>query len=158
MEDRIIVKGLYRHFKGKFYRVLNICEHTETKEKMVYYQALYGNMNFYVRPYEMFASEVDKEKYPLVEQKYRFEFISHTDEETKDFNNFKKYYKEIGINSYYKVIKYLGNNELLVKEICDNEISYKILSNVSDLIDDSFILEVTENDIAKECPKLLFDY
>lgn len=67
------IKGVYKHFKGDYYLVEDVAIHSETREKYVVYRALYGDTGLYIRPYDMFTSKVDKEKYPNVEQEYRFE-------------------------------------------------------------------------------------
>lgn len=51
--------GLYRHYKGKDYRVVGVARHTETKEPVVVYQALYGGRGLWVRPAAMFNGTVE---------------------------------------------------------------------------------------------------
>lgn len=71
----IKINGIYKHFKGKYYLVIDIAFDSETKEKMVVYRRLYDDMSLWVRPLDMFLSEVDHIKYPNVTQKYRFELV-----------------------------------------------------------------------------------
>lgn len=80
MERVIKIGKTYRHFKGNLYKVLDIVNDSESNndieyKKVVIYQALYGENLKWARPYDMFNSFVDKEKYPNVEQKYRFEEV-----------------------------------------------------------------------------------
>lgn len=67
------IKGIYKHFKGNYYIVEDMAYDCETKEKVVVYRQLYGDNRLWIRPLDMFLSEVDHDKYPDVVQKYRFE-------------------------------------------------------------------------------------
>ena len=62
--------GIYKHFKGDYYLVEDVATHSETS---VIYRSLYGENELYIRPMDMFLSKVDREKYPNVEQEYRFQ-------------------------------------------------------------------------------------
>ena len=73
MDRELKIHGVYKHFKGDHYIVEDVAIHSETKEKLVIYRALYGDNTLYPRPYDMFMSQVDHEKYPEVKQKYRLE-------------------------------------------------------------------------------------
>lgn len=54
----MLSRGLYRHYKGNLYEVIDVAMHSETEEKMVVYRALYGEGGLWVRPLEMFVQSV----------------------------------------------------------------------------------------------------
>lgn len=82
--NELKIKGIYKHFKGDYYIVLDVAIHSETKDKYVVYRGLYGENELYIRPIDMFLSEVDHKKYPNISQKYRFEL-----QNIKSINNKK---------------------------------------------------------------------
>lgn len=55
--------GRYRHFKGNEYQVLGLAQHSETREPMVVYRALYGERGLWVRPASMWDETVDRDGY-----------------------------------------------------------------------------------------------
>ena len=71
--NRLVINRVYKHFKGNYYLVEDVVIDSETNEEMVLYKSLYGEFKRYVRPKDMFLSEVDHIKYPDIKQKYRFE-------------------------------------------------------------------------------------
>ena len=75
---------IIQHFKREtvdqnsmryLYEFIGVATHSETRDRVVVYRALYGDKGLFVRPYEMFMEEVDHVKYPEIRQKYRFEKI-----------------------------------------------------------------------------------
>ena len=68
MQD-IQIGRVYRHFKGDYYLVEGVAQHSETGESYVIYRKLYGDGGLWIRPLAMFLSPVDREKYPDVQQR-----------------------------------------------------------------------------------------
>ncbi len=71
----IVRGGIYRHYKGKTYRVFEVVRHSETLEEMVYYECLYENDlgRLWVRPMQMFLGEIEidgrkVERFALIER------------------------------------------------------------------------------------------
>ena len=87
MDNRFQPGDIVQHFKREMldeeglrenrylYRIIGVAMHSETREPMMVYQPLYDEQGMFVRPLEMFLSEVDHEKYPEIKQKYRFEKV-----------------------------------------------------------------------------------
>jgi len=79
--DRDLNEGDYvRHFKGNIYRILGTALHSEDKSSLIIYESVTATeKTVYARPYDMFLSEVDHDKYPDVTQKWRFEKVNVTE-------------------------------------------------------------------------------
>jgi hypothetical protein len=144
-ERRPVTGEIYKHFKNKLYQIVAIAQHSETKEKLVIYQALYGDYGVYARPLEMFVSEVDHVKYPEVTQKYRFEKVeknslsgnvpTKTDENVgkevadKQEDTCKK--EDIPVDINDKMMAFFDTEDL--------EARYKILTSMREEITDGMI-------------------
>ncbi len=76
MTDIPVKDQIYRHFKGNLYRIVTVAIHSETGERMVVYQALYGDYTVYVRELSMFMGKVDRNRYPDADQEERFKLLT----------------------------------------------------------------------------------
>ena len=86
----IKVFSIYKHFKGGLYIVEAVAKNCDNLKEMVIYRALYDDNELWVREKEEFLSEVDKDKYPNVKQKYRFEEVILEKEATNKCKNLTK--------------------------------------------------------------------
>jgi|TARA_B110000503_G_scaffold35943_1_gene58841 hypothetical protein len=66
-----IKKGIYKHFKGNLYEVIDTALHSETKEEHVVYRTLYGDHSTWVRPMAMFNETIERDGRTFK----RFEFV-----------------------------------------------------------------------------------
>lgn len=53
-----LARGIYQHYKGPYYQVLDVVRHSESEEWLVYYRTCYGDWSRWVRPYPMFVESV----------------------------------------------------------------------------------------------------
>jgi len=96
-----IKKGIYRHYKGNKYRILNEVKNSETQEEMVVYQDINDEKKIWVRPKKMFLEEIEVKE----EKKPRFEFIQ--EEEIDSFKN--KYLRALA--DYQNLMKQTANEK-----------------------------------------------
>lgn len=74
MTTTLLEPGYYKHYKGKYYQVLDVVRHSETMETLVLYRALYGEFGLWVRPLAMFQERVTMDGQAVA----RFAFVSAT--------------------------------------------------------------------------------
>ncbi|MDA9877245.1 DUF1653 domain-containing protein [bacterium] len=70
-----LAKGIYKHYKGNLYEVVDVARHSETEQEHVVYRTLYGDYSLWVRPLELFIEDVQVDG----EQRPRFAFVESSD-------------------------------------------------------------------------------
>ena len=70
-----MIKGIYKHYKGNLYEVIDVAKHSETEEEHVVYRTLYGDYRLWVRPLAMFIETVELDG----QQVARFEYVEDAD-------------------------------------------------------------------------------
>lgn len=72
--NELVIGDIYKHFKEHVYKLIAVARDAEDlSEKIVYQNTESGEM--WVRDKAEFWSKIDKEKYPLVNQEFRFELV-----------------------------------------------------------------------------------
>ena len=72
----MLKKGIYQHYKGQLYQVMHVATHSETQEKLVVYQCLYGDYSIWARPLDMFTESItldddrEQERFKLIQEVY----------------------------------------------------------------------------------------
>nr|WP_294492107.1 DUF1653 domain-containing protein [uncultured Mediterraneibacter sp.] len=131
MERRIPKKGeIYRHFKGKKYKILDLAVCTETGEDMVVFESVEGARRVYASFLETFLGTLDTGKYPHTDQKYRFELCR--DEKSNKSPSLKRH----------------GNTTALILEFLelgDNDERIKFLQRHQAQIDARFLTAAAES-------------
>ena len=139
-ERRPVTGEIYKHFKNKLYQIVAIAQHSESKEELVIYQALYGDFGVYARPLDMFVSEVDHEKYPEVTQKYRFEkVVKGTDSVKSEDNVADTLTTESRIRKEDEIPADINDKMMAFFDTEDLERRYKILCAMREEITDGMI-------------------
>ncbi|MEZ4601542.1 MAG: DUF1653 domain-containing protein [Syntrophotaleaceae bacterium] len=77
-----IKKGVYRHFKGSYYEVIDLARHSETEEWFVVYRPLNGDKGTWIRPAKMFFDTVGKEG----QERPRFSYVADRPDLIKNDN------------------------------------------------------------------------
>ena len=80
MPDKKLLAGLYLHYKGQEYEVVDVARHSETQEWVVVYRCLYGDYSLWVRPYDMFIETVVFNEVEVP----RFKYIGGIKQNNKD--------------------------------------------------------------------------
>lgn len=127
---------VYRHFKNNLYEIITLAIHSETEEEMVVYRQKYGEEKVFVRPLEMFLSEVDYFKYPKAQQTYRFEPVTEEEETKKKLTNCEKL-EETESNQF--LMRFLDardyREKLLVLEEAPENLEDRVITNMALSVD-----------------------
>ncbi|HIZ81566.1 MAG TPA: DUF1653 domain-containing protein [Candidatus Mediterraneibacter pullistercoris] len=133
MERRIPKKGdIYKHFKGKKYKILELAVCTETGEDMVIFESAGGTRRVYASFLETFLCPLDPGKYPDSEQKYRFELCRDREMQERSGAEMKRHGSTTAL-----ILDFL--------ELVDNEERIRFLQKHQAQIDSRFLTAAAES-------------